>query len=63
MATLEIGGIDCKRLAEISGTPLLIYDEAKIEEQLAAATENFQSQRFETEVVYAAKAFSCKASL
>lgn len=61
MATLEIGGIDCRRLAEISGTPLLVYDEAKIEEQLAAAIENFRSEKFETEVVYAAKAFSCKA--
>lgn len=61
MATLEIGGIDCQRLAEISGTPLLVYDEAKIEQQFTAATENFQSDQFETEVVYAAKAFSCKA--
>ncbi|MCB6993487.1 diaminopimelate decarboxylase [bacterium 210820-DFI.6.37] len=61
MATLEIGGIDCRRLAEVSGTPLLVYDEAKIEEQFAAAREGFQSEQFETEVVYAAKAFSCKA--
>ena len=61
MATLEIGGIDCRRLAEVSGTPLLVYDEAKIEEQCAAAREGFQSEQFETEVVYAAKAFSCKA--
>lgn len=61
MANLEIGGIDCRRLAEASGTPLLVYDEAKIEEQLAAATDNFKSEKFETEVVYAAKAFSCKA--
>ena len=61
MATLEIGGIDCRKLAEVSGTPLLVYDEEKIEQQFAAATEHFQSPRFETEVVYAAKAFSCKA--
>lgn len=61
MANLEIGGIDCRRLAEVSGTPLLVYDEAKIEEQFAAATNNFKSEKFETEVVYAAKAFSCKA--
>lgn len=61
MATLEIGGIDCERLAEISGTPLLVYDEEKIEKQLEAAVENFQSEQFDTQVVYAAKAFSCKA--
>lgn len=61
MATLEIGGIDCRKLAEVSGTPLLVYDEAKIEEQFAAAKDGFRSDQFETEVVYAAKAFSCKA--
>lgn len=61
MANLQIGGIDCRKLADISGTPLMVYDEVKIEEQLAAAIDNFKSDRFETEVVYAAKAFSCKA--
>lgn len=61
MANLMIGGIDCKELAAVSGTPLLVYDEAKIEEQFAAAIDNFKSDRFETEVVYASKAFSCKA--
>lgn len=61
MATLEIGGIDCRTLADASGTPLLVYDEGKIEQQLAAAIDNFHSDQFETEVVYAAKAFSCKA--
>lgn len=61
MANLEIGGIDCRDLAAVSGTPLLVYDEEKIETQFAAATENFKSQEFDTEVVYAAKAFSCTA--
>ncbi|MBP3384473.1 MAG: diaminopimelate decarboxylase [Firmicutes bacterium] len=61
MANLTIGGIDCTVLAAASGTPLLVYDEAKIEEQFAAAINNFKSDMFETEVVYASKAFSCKA--
>lgn len=61
MANLEIGGIDCRNLVAVSGTPLLVYDEEKIETQFAAATENFKSQEFDTEVVYAAKAFSCTA--
>lgn len=61
MANLMIGGIDCKDLAAASGTPLLVYDEAKIEEQFTAALNNFKSEKFETEVVYASKAFSCKA--
>ena len=61
MANLMIGGIDCRDLAAASGTPLLVYDEAKIEEQFRAAIDNFKSDQFETEVVYASKAFSCKA--
>ncbi len=61
MANLEIGGVDCCELAALSGTPLLIYDEGKIEAQFAAATENFKSRKFDAEIVYAAKAFSCKA--
>ena len=61
MANLNIGGIDCTVLAAASGTPLLVYDEAKIEAQFAAAIDNFKSDQFETEVVYASKAFSCKA--
>lgn len=61
MANLMIGRIDCRALADVSGTPLLVYDEAKIEEQFAAAINNFKSDKFETEVVYASKAFSCKA--
>lgn len=61
MANLEIGGIDCRTLAVALGTPLLVYDEAKIEGQLESAIQGFQSEQFGTEVVYAAKAFSCKA--
>lgn len=61
MTVLKIGGIDSRKLAEACGTPLLVYDEGKIEEQFAAAMENFKSEKFQTEVVYAAKAFSCKA--
>ncbi|MEG0829440.1 MAG: diaminopimelate decarboxylase [Anaerovoracaceae bacterium] len=61
MTTLAIGGVDCQDLAAACGTPLYIYDEGKIEEQLRAAKTTFKSREFETEVVYAAKAFSCKA--
>lgn len=61
MANLMIGGIDCTELAAASKTPLLVYDEAKIEEQFKAAIDNFKSDKFKTEVVYASKAFSCKA--
>lgn len=58
---LEIGGINCIQLAEAAGTPLMVYDERKIEAQLDAAVSNFRSDKFNTRVVYASKAFSCKA--
>lgn len=61
MEILEIGGISCRKLAETCGTPLLVYDEARIEQQFRSALEHFRSEKFQTEVVYAAKAFSCKA--
>lgn len=61
MSDFTIGGIDCRTLASTCGTPLYIYDEAKIEAQLADYMTCFQSSAFETEIVYASKAFSCKA--
>lgn len=61
MAILEIGGVNCQQLTDTLGTPLLVYDEQKIEQQLNTAINQFQSKAFDTEVVYAAKAFSCKA--
>ena len=30
METLRIGGVDCRSLADEFGTPLYVYDEAKI---------------------------------
>ena len=58
---LEIGGVDCMQLAKAAGTPLIVYDEHKIETQLEAAINSFRSEKFSTKVVYASKAFSCKA--
>jgi len=61
MEILEIGQIQCTMLAQACGTPLMVYDETIIEQQLDACINNFKSDRFETEVVYASKAFACKA--
>lgn len=61
MGVLKIGGVDCRSLAEQFGTPLYVYDEGRIAEQARAAVENFRSEKFETEVAYASKAFSSKA--
>lgn len=58
METLQIGGVSSKMLAEEFGTPLYVYDENKIISQAKAAMEGFSSDMFDTEVVYASKAFS-----
>ena len=60
MDVLKIGGVSCRKLADRFGTPLYVYDEEKIISQARAAVENFKSDRFDTEVAYASKAFSAK---
>ena len=47
-----------RKLAQEFGTPLFIYDEAKIENQIEEALTEFASKEFKTEVVFASKAFS-----
>lgn len=60
---LEIGGVSSAKLAEVCGTPLFVYDEAVLEKKMQEYQSCFQSELFETEVIYASKAFSCKALL
>ena len=58
---LEISGVSVEQLAATCKTPLYVYDENKITQQLSQYHELFQSKDFDTEVLYASKAFSCKA--
>lgn len=60
---LEIGGISSEKLAAACGTPLFVYDEAELEKRMQDYKSCFQSEQFETEVIYASKAFTCKAML
>lgn len=50
-----------KELAGEYGTPLMVYDEDAIRQTMRAYTENFRSDKFETAVLYASKAFLCTA--
>ncbi len=59
--TLYIGGVSTKKLAEQYGTPLYIYDQDSIEKRIEAFKTNFRSEQFATQIVYASKAFLCKA--
>lgn len=58
-----IGNVSVKQLVEQYGTPMYVYDQAKIEKQLDLFHDHFQSDLFETEVIYASKAFNCKAMI
>jgi diaminopimelate decarboxylase len=58
---LQIGGAAADQLAKACGTPLYVYDEGMIEARLKAYKQHFRSDLFDTEVLYASKAFACKA--
>lgn len=60
---LEIGGVSSDKLAAACGTPLFVYDEAELEKRMQDYKSSFRSELFATEVIYASKAFTCKAML
>lgn len=57
MTPLKIGGCLAENLAKEYGTPLYVYDEAEILENMRDLRENFISENFATQVLYASKAF------
>ncbi|MCX6372915.1 MAG: diaminopimelate decarboxylase [Actinobacteria bacterium] len=58
---LEIGGCDVVDLAHEYGTPLFIYDEQSLRDQCRAYHASFGARTELYEIVYASKAFSCRA--
>lgn len=58
---LEIGGCDVVELAREFGTPLFIYDEQTLRDQCRAYHTAFGARTDSYEIVYASKAFSCRA--
>jgi diaminopimelate decarboxylase len=58
---LEVGGCDVVDLAREFGTPLFIYDEQTLRDQCRAYHSAFGTRTDDYEVVYASKAFSCRA--
>ena len=58
---LEIGGCDVVDLAHEFGTPLFIYDEQTLRDQCRAYHSAFGALTDLYEIVYASKAFSCRA--
>ena len=58
---LEVGGCDVVELATRFGTPLFIYDERSLRDQCRAYTAAFAGLVDAFAVVYACKAFCCRA--
>ena len=59
---LEIGGADCVELAQEFGTPLYVFDEAYIRQMMRVYRDTIaKSYDGNGMVLYASKAFSCKA--
>ena len=58
-AVLKIGGVPVTELKERYGTPLYVYDEEKLLHQCRQYSQYFSCDAFDTEVLYASKAFSC----
>jgi len=54
---LYIGGVSVTELRETYGTPLYVMDRELLEDNMAIFRENFKSDEFKTEVIYASKAF------
>lgn len=60
---MKIGNVDVKDLKERYGTPLYIYDVEHLKENMFGYLNNFKSSLFDTEVLYASKAFCVKEML
>lgn len=59
----QIGGMEIRDLVQEFGSPLTVYDEGMLREKIQSFTENFRSDLFQTDVIYASKAFNCKAMI
>ncbi|MBE5816914.1 MAG: diaminopimelate decarboxylase [Clostridiales bacterium] len=58
---LTISGVSVRELAREYSTPLYVYDEGMMASRMDEFTSNFRSDKFNTHVAYASKAFLCKA--
>jgi len=57
VSILKIGNVSVTDLVQQYQTPLYVYDQKKMEEIIDLFKANFQSNQFETKILYASKAF------
>lgn len=55
----KIGNIEASKLAKKYGTPLYVYDEGNMTKIMNDYTTNLKSNKFDTLVLFASKAFAC----
>ena len=60
---LIIDGVNMVSLAKSIGTPAMVFSQSEIENKLRAFKTELTSDKFETQVLYAGKAFTCPAML
>ena len=60
---MKISNVEVKDLVKTYGSPLYVYDQRMIEDKLNAFKTNLKSSEFECDVIYASKAFNCKAMI
>ncbi|MBQ8830724.1 MAG: diaminopimelate decarboxylase [Oscillospiraceae bacterium] len=60
---LIIDGVNMVSLAKATGTPVMVFSQTEMENKLAAFKKHLVSDKFETQVLYAGKAFTCPAML
>ena len=58
---LSIQNVSVLDIVAKTGTPVMVYDEDKLIKKMNGFVENFKCDDFHTAVLYASKAFSCKA--
>jgi len=58
---LEVGGVSTTNLVAEYGSPLYVMDQQYIEDRIEEIKTNFKSDKFNTEIIYASKAFLNKA--
>lgn len=63
MKHLKVSGVDVVALAKQVQTPSIVYDETKIVDKMKSYRKYFQDDVFDCHVLYASKAFLCKAML
>ena len=60
---MKISNVEVKDLVKQYGSPIYVYDQAEMESKLQAFKECLQSDLFACDVIYASKAFNCKAMI